>query len=119
MNEFDKLIKLLDDAKIPYERNDDKDPNNTFFAYTGGHPMKRIVYGRDAVYSTKHDMICVCSAIWGYGSYGYEEGLIEIMGLLTPEEEEYDSVKGYLTADNVFNRIKKHWEETNNGREAM
>lgn len=32
------------------------------------------------------------------------------MGLLTPEEAEQDSVCGWLTADNVFERIKKHWE---------
>jgi hypothetical protein len=32
---------------------------------------------------------------------------IEIMGLLTPEEQEYDSVVGYLTAEEVFRRIKE------------
>lgn len=52
------------------------------------------------------------SAIEGYGTYGYgldgEQGdLIEIMGLLTPEEEKYDSVKGWLTAEEVFRRIKE------------
>ena len=58
------------------------------------------------------------SAIEGYGTYGYggldhgtcgtteEDGdLIEIMGLLTPEEEKWDSVCGYLTAEEVFRRI--------------
>ena len=30
------------------------------------------------------------------------------MGLLTPDEEEYDSVLGYLTAEDVFERIRKH-----------
>lgn len=32
-----------------------------------------------------------------------------IMGLLTPEEEKYDGVKGYLTAEEVFKRIKEHY----------
>lgn len=30
------------------------------------------------------------------------------MGLLTPDEEEYDSVLGYLTAEDVFERIRRH-----------
>ena len=53
---------------------------------------------------------CVIDAIENSHSYGYSEDLIEIMGLLTPEEEECDSVVGHLTAENVFERIKKHWE---------
>lgn len=52
------------------------------------------------------------SAIEGFGSHGYglegEQGdSIEIMGLLTPEESESDSVRGWLTADEVFRRIKE------------
>ena len=52
------------------------------------------------------------SAIEGFGSHGYglngEQGdLIEIMGLLTPEEEKDDSVLGWLTAEEVFRRIKE------------
>ena len=52
------------------------------------------------------------SAIEGYGSHGYglrgEQGdLIEIKGLLTPEEQESDSVRGWLTAEEVFGRIKE------------
>ena len=42
-------------------------------------------------------------------SYGHEEGLLEIMGaIVTDEESEIDSVVGWLTADNVIERIKKH-----------
>lgn len=111
MNEFDKLCKMLDDAKIPYERNDDK--NNLSCFGVNREPMRRIVYGPDP----DKDRVCVCSVICGYGSYGYEEGLLEMMGLLTPEEMECDSVKGWLTADDVFNRIKRHWEETNGCKE--
>ena len=50
----------------------------------------------------------VCSIIEGDGSYGREQDLLEIMGLLTEEEAEYDSVVGHLTAEEVFERIKKH-----------
>ena len=53
----------------------------------------------------------VLSAVEFKGTYGAEKDLIEIMGLLTPEELLIDSVKGYLTAENVFDRIKRHYEE--------
>jgi len=103
--EFDKLVKMLNDAKIPYERNDD-DPNSEYFKLTSNAPIKRIVYGK---FPEKHKF-CICSVICGHGSYGGNEGLLEIMGLLTPEEEERDSVAGYLTAEDVFNRIKNHYD---------
>ena len=48
---------------------------------------------------------CKCSVICHKHSYGGSAGLLEIMGLLTPEEKECDDVVGYLTADNVFARI--------------
>lgn len=53
---------------------------------------------------------CVIDAIENSHSYGYHEDRLEIMGLLTPEEEACDSVVGHLTAENVFERIKKHWD---------
>jgi hypothetical protein len=57
----------------------------------------------------------VCSIILHSGSYGRGEGLLEIMGLLKPDEEQWDDVAGYLTADDVFERIKAHhdgkWSE--------
>ena len=56
------------------------------------------------------------SAVEGWGTYGYSDGvdsifpksdLIEIMGLLTPEEERegLGGVIGWLTAEEVFQRI--------------
>ena len=86
MDEFDKLVKMLDDARIPYERCD-------------GIEIRRIHYPQNENFT--------CSAICGRGTYGNEKGLIEIMGLLTPEEEEMDSVVGHLTAKEVFGRILK------------
>lgn len=40
-------------------------------------------------------------AICGYGSYGYEQGLIEVMGSVTDKD-----VEGFLTADEVIKRLK-------------
>lgn len=37
----------------------------------------------------------------------------EILGLLTEDETEDDWVAGYLTAQDVFERIKKHYDEVN------
>lgn len=88
--EFDKLEHLLVDAGIPYEKQ------RNF----GGKQIAYPRFGDDRV----------CSVILHKGSYGREKGLLEIMGLLTDEEYECDSVAGYLTADDVFNRIKKHWD---------
>lgn len=52
----------------------------------------------------------VCSVIEHSGSYGHSEDLLEIKGLLTEEEALEDEVAGWLTAEDVFRRIKKHWE---------
>jgi hypothetical protein len=50
-----------------------------------------------------------CSVICNDISYGGKQGLLEIMGLLTKEEEEEDCVVGYLRAENVLERIKKDY----------
>lgn len=89
INPIIELRNRLDEADIPYENVD--------------------AFGVSRVRYPSNDFIC--SAIWSKGSYGYENGLIEIMGLLTPEEEEYDEVVGNLTVDEVFNRIKNDWEK--------
>ena len=52
-----------------------------------------------------------CSVIEHCSSYGRDEDKLEIMGLLTEEEKKHDDVVGYLTAENVFNRILKDWEK--------
>ena len=106
MSEFEKLVKMMDEARIPYERDDDAtdfaDYYRNYFC-SGIEPIKRIKYpkiGTDEV----------CSVIYGPGTYGYPEGLLEIMGLLTDEEAKYDDVVGHLTAEDVFSRIKADYE---------
>ena len=58
------------------------------------------------------DKACICSVILHKGSYGHEVGLLEIMGLLTKQERRFDQVVGFLTAQQVFTRIKNHWNST-------
>ena len=53
----------------------------------------------------------VMDAIEHFGSYGNEQDKLEIMGLLTPEEKKNDTVLGYLSAEEVFSRIDRHWKE--------
>ena len=52
----------------------------------------------------------VCSVI--ADGYGCEEGLLEIKGLMTDEECQrvHNTVLGHLTAENIFARIKAHWD---------
>ena len=54
------------------------------------------------------------SAVEGFGTHGESSDRIEIMGLLSPEERKCDSVVGWLTAENVFARIRHHMEGLSN-----
>lgn len=88
--EIFKLRDMLDNANIPY-------------IFENG-----FLNGGALVYPDREN--CVCSAIEHDGSYGRQADKIEIMGLLTDEEGKYDDVVGWLTAEDVFERIKTHYE---------
>ena len=92
--ELDKLRQMLTDAQIPFEVYQDP-----AWKLMGG--------GYQIAYPSRDNR--VCSAITHYGSYGADYGLIEIMGLLTEEEQSNDSVVGFLDADEVFKRISDDW----------
>ena len=102
--EIFKLKDMLEESNIPFEFK---------IREFGADKLYQICYPKDG-YRRK------CSVIQGKGTYGGEENLLEIMGLLTKAEEEYDSVLGYLTAKNVFDRIekdffkKKPWRKLHN-----
>ena len=53
---------------------------------------------------------CVCSVIEYTGTQGARSDRLEIMGLLNAEERKFGKVVGYLTAENVFSRIRTDWE---------
>lgn len=100
MTELDKLEKYLKDNNIPYQRID-KRPGLTsrqwLELYGAGKDFHQICVPSRT--NCEFDVIC------HQGSYGYEEGLLEIMGLLTEEEMEEDRVLGYLSAEDVIKRI--------------
>ena len=73
--------------------------------------MSYLLYEQYNDWNEKEDFepIRLISVIQGHGTYGEKEDLLEIQGCLTPRELEEDSVKGYLTAKEVFKRIKKNY----------
>jgi hypothetical protein len=89
--EIFKLKEKLESACIPFEL--DKNFDGWRICYPAKYPN------------------CVADAIECFGSYGAELDMLEIMGLLTDEEREDDSVKGYMTADDVYERMLKDWQE--------
>ena len=86
-----KLKSMLEKAKIPFD----------FESIYGGYLL---------CYPSNIEKSCACSVIEHKFSYGFTNGLLEIMGLLTNKEFKNDEVVGYLTAEEVFNRINKHWK---------
>ena len=87
--EMGKLEWLLQEAKIPYR-----------IEYIWGMPSVRY-YG--------HGEELICDAVCHSGSYGHEIGLLEIMGLTRND----DSVEGWLTSEEVFDRISEDWNKGN------
>jgi hypothetical protein len=87
---------MLEKAGIPFVWHEHKDYRNGY----------QILYPVGGVYN-------VCSVIEHSFSYGNEKDLLEIRGLMTDEEikEEHDLVLGFLTAENIFKRIEKHYKE--------
>lgn len=94
MLDFTEIFKLktkLENANIPFVFRELKD--------FGGYQILYPDIGENNV----------CDVILHEGSYGREQGLLEIMGLVD-EEKVDDEVEGYLTTEECFNRIKKHYK---------
>ncbi len=100
MLEIERLADMLEAADIPFgRRNEDlKSAIMNFFHCKINYP------------DTYETTDIVCSIIQGTYTYGGLENKLEIKGLLTEEEKENDDVCGWLTAEDVFERIKAHWE---------
>lgn len=91
MSELDKLEKYLKDHNVPYERIDEA---------AGEAPIDR-----HQILVKDKDGDVIWDAICQRGSYGYGQGLLEIMGTLV-RPEDGGSVKGWLTAEDVIRRIE-------------
>lgn len=98
MSELDKLENYLKDHNIPYERIDKVGEYKR-------HQAEEGLDNRHQILVKDEDGVVIWDAICHYGSYGYEEGLLEIMGTLVIPEDR-DSVAGWLTAEDVIKRIE-------------
>ena len=85
-----ELQKKLEQANIPHVFEDHSFDTFTHFQIVCPNNAMRYI-----------------SVVQGTGTYGGPENKLEIMGLLTPEEATQDEVVGYLTAEDVFTRIRR------------
>jgi len=92
MKELEKLEAYLKENGFEYTRED--------IDYSERYRDKhQIVVYKDG--KIQWDAICHT------GSYGYEEGLLEIYGNIVDYEKDGDSVVGWLTADDIIQRLQK------------
>ncbi len=96
--EIFKLKSMLDTANIEYEFYD-----RSILSKDIQQLQYQIIIYKDK--NKKHRLI---SVIQGKYTYGGDEDLLEIMGCLTEEELKHDTVVGWLTAEEVFDRIKSN-----------
>lgn len=124
--EIFKLKEMLEKAEIPYifidrfEEDRKLMENNEYLnEYLKDKEYYQILLFNDFrevmehynTYKVFDNEKRIISIVQGYGTYGEEDDLLEIMGLLTEEEEKIDDVTGYLTAEDVFNRIVKYFKD--------
>ena len=124
--EIFKLKEMLEKAEIPYifidrfEEDRKLMKNNEYLnEYLKDKEYYQILLFNDFrevmdhynTYKVFDNEKIIISIVQGYETYGEEDDLLEIMGLLTEEEEKIDSVTGYLTAEDVFNRIIKYFKD--------
>ena len=92
LRELDKLEEYLKQNGIQYERFDEDHALDV-----NGYVVNR---GRHQIVCDGWDAIC------HWGSYGYEEGLLEVMGTKVVLESDGGPVCGYLTAEDVIARLE-------------
>lgn len=97
MSELDILAKYLKDHNIPFERYDCDKILTLDDGYTFHLDRHQICVPNQR--NMLWDVICQ------EGSFGHKEGLLEAYGDIVDIEGE---VEGYLTAQDVIERIEKH-----------
>lgn len=93
--EIFRLDEMLTESNIPHEFRE------LFDGYQICYPYREWLID---------DWYSVCDAVEHSYSYGSKEDKLELLGLLTDEESQRDIVVGWLTAEDVFERIKKHYD---------
>ena len=97
MSELDILAQYLKDHNIPFERYDcskeDFEINGECTFYIDRHQI-----------CVPNQQYILWDVICQEGSYGYRDGLLEAFGDIVEVD---DTVEGYLTAQDVIERIEK------------
>lgn len=96
MNELIKFEAYLKEHSIPHKCHlilSAMDPSYP-------HPWNQVVVYRDKELTKRW-----FDVVWHKWSYGYREGLLELL-----DSEDGDDVEGYLTADDVIRRYFKNEE---------
>ena len=91
MKEIFRLKEMLEKENIPFEFIERKEVEGYQLAYPRFSKIKE-------------SNECVCSVIQHIYSYGNDVNLLEIWELAK------DDVEGYLSAEDVFERIKRHYK---------
>ena len=97
--ELDKLENYLKEHGYTYERAD--------LPGSQWRMERHIVIVYDGVDADGNYGTRLWDAICQPGSYGYEAGLLEIYGNIVNKKVDGDSVVGFLTAEDVIERLEK------------
>lgn len=100
MSELDKLEAYLKENGYDYERIDkyaDPELKKQFFYQPGMSERHQII-----VKDGKRQWDAICQ----WGSYGFEQGLLEIYGSIVHPKMDGDTVVGYLTAQDIIERLE-------------
>ena len=103
MSELDKLAQYLESNGYNFKREDTfaSEDLKQWFGYRDGFGDRHqiIVYGKDGRIAW--------DAIYHWGSYGYEKGLLEIMGeIVDTQRSGGDTVEGWMTAQDIIKRLE-------------
>ena len=104
MTELDKLEQYLKNNDIEYVRIDDANERSIEVA-------KEVGMYTDAMFERQQIIVMKdgkrqWDAVCHWGSYGYRGGLLEVMGPAVIKKADGDEVCGYLTAQDVIDRLE-------------
>lgn len=105
LSELNKLEEYLKTNGYNYRRRDEEPGEQSILYPRNWHQIK--------VYNNNLDPIEVAwDVICHYGSYGYEQGLLEIMNGIEQVVDTPDGVRGNLTAQDIINILEEDTQDT-------
>ena len=101
LTELNKLEEYLKKNGIKYRRRDEE---HTYNVSIDGKE-KDVTIDKHQIVAFDPKKVQLWDVICHYGSYGADQGLLEIMGDIVEKDE--GDVVGFLTADDVIERIER------------